>query len=417
MSDNAPSSEEFIELFDEEEAPVIETEIEIVEAEIDEDGEVLKEIQTLAELPQDAHEFLARWISLSETQRKALGIVMDEIGLVSDLVETNITDISSRFQELALNTQKQSASIGDMIEGAQNIEYDGNVFDMTGVIKTVDQHLTTMISKIIDTSKHGVSVVYALDDVTADVQKVERLIGDIEGINKQTNLLALNARIEAARAGDAGKGFAVVAHEVQDLAKTVNSLAETMREEISNVANGVRHGHSQIKEIANIDLSENILVKDTISELMDCVVRQNAQFTDALKSSESISQEISRDIFSVITKLQFQDRAKQRLENLTGTLSVMEKSLEAYEENTTRTFQGNLPPSIEQENWFRSVIQDLTLGEMRDRFLNAVFGDEAPHSASEADKNSESKEENTQNTNSLPNVPTDEFDDDDIELF
>ncbi len=418
MSDTAPSSDDFIELFDEEDAPVIESDIETVEAELADENEVLTEIPTIANLPQDAHEFLARWISLSETQRKALGIVMDEIGLVSDLVETNITDISARFQELALNTQKQSGSIGEMIAGAQNIEYNGSVFDMAGVIQTVDQHLTTMISKIVDTSKHGVEVVYALDDVTTDVGKVERLIGDIEGINKQTNLLALNARIEAARAGEAGKGFAVVAHEVQDLAKTVNSLAETMREEISNVADGVRHGHSQIKQIANIDLSENILVKDTISELMDCVVRQNAQFTDALKSSENISKEISRDIFSVITKLQFQDRAKQRLENLTGTLSVMEKSLEAYEENTTQTFLGNLPPSVEQETWFRSVIQDLTLGEMRDRFLSAVFGEEAPQEASE--NNSDSSNENKENVlkdKDLLDAPSEEFDDDDIELF
>ncbi|MBO6824588.1 MAG: hypothetical protein JJ879_00190 [Sneathiella sp.] len=418
MSDTAPSSDDFIELFDEEDAPVIESDIETVEAEFADENEVLTEIPTIEDLPQDAHEFLARWISLSETQRKALGIVMDEIGLVSDLVETNITDISARFQELALNTQKQSGSIGEMIAGAQNIEYNGNVFDMAGVIQTVDQHLTTMISKIVDTSKHGVEVVYALDDVTTDVGKVERLIGDIEGINKQTNLLALNARIEAARAGEAGKGFAVVAHEVQDLAKTVNSLAETMREEISNVADGVRHGHSQIKQIANIDLSENILVKDTISELMDCVVRQNAQFTDALKSSENISKEISRDIFSVITKLQFQDRAKQRLENLTGTLSVMEKSLEAYEENTTRTFLGNLPPSVEQETWFRSVIQDLTLGEMRDRFLSAVFGEEAPQEASEnhSDSSNENKE-NILKDKDLLDAPSEEFDDDDIELF
>lgn len=356
------------------------------------------------DVPADAEEFLRKWLSLSETQRKAVNIVVTEIGLVSDLVESNISDISTTFRELAIHTQEQSERVHELAEASKNVQFNGERIELGSIINTVDKHIMSMISKLVETSKHGVEVVYALDDVTKDVEKVENLITGIEGINKQTNLLALNARIEAARAGEAGKGFAVVAHEVQDLAKSVNSLALTMREEISNVADGVRHGHTQIKSVANIDLSENIMVKDTIRDLMDCIVEQNNTYTEALNSSVEASKDISKDISAVITRLQFQDRAKQRMENLSGTLHVMEKSLEAFEQDNKNAFPGLEPDAERQEEWFRSIVEDLTLGEMKDRFLAAIFGD---------DNNKQSLNVKATSSNKLD----DDDDDDDIELF
>lgn len=351
----------------------------------------------------NAEEFLEKWLSLSETQRKAIDIVINEIGLVSDLVESNISDVSKTFQDLALHTKDQSDRVHSLAEAAKNVEFQGSQIELGQIIETVDNHIMSMIGKLIETSKHGIEVVYALDDVTKDVDKVEGLITNIEGINKQTSLLALNARIEAARAGDAGKGFAVVAHEVQELAKSVNELATTMREEISKVAAGVRLGHTQIKSVANVDLSENIMVKDSVRELMDCIVEQNNSYTEALHSSVAASNDISKDIGSVIMRLQFQDRAKQRMENITGTLQVMERSINAYEEHTQNSFVGLMPDAEQQEEWFKTMIEDLTLGEMKDRFLQAIFGQEL-------------SEEHLPPT-SPSSIEGDDDDDDNIELF
>ena len=368
-------------------------------------AEILEEVSLNADDPDLPFQFLNRWLSLSETQRKAMTIIMSEIDLVSELVETNISDISTKFQELAKNSQIQTEQVSILADSAQNIEYQGKSIDLSEVINTIDEHLTSMIGKIIETSKHGVEVVYALDDVKNDVVKVENLIDEIESINKQTNMLALNARIEAARAGEAGLGFAVVAHEVQELARSINAMAGTMREEISGVAKGVRLGHSRIKEVANIDLSKNILVKETIRELMDCIMQQNETSTQALRSSEEISKDITKDIYGVITRLQFQDRAKQRMENINTTLQVMGESVQTFATETQQTFDINLEGRTPEDDWFKSVIKDLTLGEMRGRFLKAVFD--------------EGDEFTEQTENTVPDLVEDNSidDDDDIELF
>lgn len=374
-------------------------------SEFESTAEILEEVSLNPDDPDLPFQFLNRWLSLSETQRKAMTIIMSEIDLVSELVETNISDISTKFQELAKNSQIQTEQVSILADSAQNIEYQGKSIDLSEVINTIDEHLTSMIGKIIETSKHGVEVVYALDDVKNDVVKVESLIDEIESINKQTNMLALNARIEAARAGEAGLGFAVVAHEVQELARSINTMAGTMREEISGVAKGVRLGHSRIKEVANIDLSKNILVKETIRELMDCIMQQNETSTQALRSSEAISKDITKDIYGVITRLQFQDRAKQRMENINTTLQVMGESVQSFATETQQTFEISLEGRSPEDDWFKSVIKDLTLGEMRGRFLKAVFD--------------EGDEFTEQTENTVPDLVEGNSidDDDDIELF
>lgn len=348
----------------------------------------------------EASVLLSTWKSMSESQRKTLHYMMKEFDLLTELFEGNIGEVSATFRDLATHSQDQSVKVAELADAANHVEYRGKQINLSEIINTIDSHLTGMINKIVETSKHGVEVVYALDDVTEDVVKVEQLIGGIEAINRQTNLLALNARIEAARAGEAGKGFAVVAHEVQDLAKSVNELALTMREEISNVAKGVRTGHTQIRSVANIDLSENIMVKDTINDLMECIIKQNDSFTTALRSSEEVSKDISKDIASVITRLQFQDRAAQRLENLTIQLEVIDTALRKIEKQTENCPDPVSPESSEPA-WVDQAIQQTKLAEMRDRFIVALRDEEA------LVKFKGSSEEE----------PSSDEDDDDIELF
>jgi methyl-accepting chemotaxis protein len=62
-------------------------------------------------------------------------------------------------------------------------------------------------------------VVTTMGEISGSANKINDIIGLIEGIAFQTNILALNAAVEAARAGEQGRGFAVVATEVRSLAK------------------------------------------------------------------------------------------------------------------------------------------------------------------------------------------------------
>jgi len=96
----------------------------------------------------------------------------------------------------------------------------------------------------------------AMDDISANAQKITQIAKSIEDIAFQTNILALNASVEAARAGSAGKGFAVVAEEVRQLASKSSEAAQSAADTVSNtrtiIQNGVELTTAAVGSLRNI---------------------------------------------------------------------------------------------------------------------------------------------------------------------
>ena len=92
-------------------------------------------------------------------------------------------------------TKAQAEYIGEIGVKAKNLEKDA-IQAKERMQETIVRIGRTLEDKI---------------EESKEVEKVQKLTGQILSVADQTNLLALNASIEAARAGESGKGFAVVA--------------------------------------------------------------------------------------------------------------------------------------------------------------------------------------------------------------
>ncbi len=324
----------------------------------------------------DVVEFLDRWIGLSEIQRRTLSALCGEITIASDLVEESTEDLSGRFTNLAGNAQRQTESIFEIIQLAQQVEVDGESIRLTEFPQILESTLMDVVNKILFMSKQAVSMVYALDDVINHVIEVEACIDQIETINYQTNLLAMNAKIEAARAGDAGKGFGVVSEEVRELSRTIDRLSTDMREQVLAVTQGVRSGHAELKKVAAIDMSDQIVAKERLEKMMKGLVEQNNLFTSTLSDSAQVAEAITKDVSGLVTGTQFQDRTKQRLENVIGTISVLSDATDDLKAETRETVSDVNQDAVVDEEWLLSVVNRCTLGEMRERFVRRMLFDE-----------------------------------------
>jgi methyl-accepting chemotaxis protein len=319
-------------------------------------------------------ELLARWLGFSDMQHQCLDALANEVRRTSDLVETSTLEISSRFRDLAASAQEQTQRVEDIISVANSVTIDGDAIPLDHVVATMQEILVEMVNNIVNLSKQAMTMVYVLDDVVRDVGEVEKSIADIDEINRQTNFLALNATIEASRAGEAGRTFAVVANEVRHLSKATGDLAGRMRDKVGAVVVGVRRGHEILRDIANTDLSPQMLAKDRIDMTMMSLVSQSHHFQSVLQDAARVSTEISSHINQVITRMQFQDLAKQRLDHVIDGMTVISAGLDELGGRTRAALPAGAEAAFPQE-WLDRLLSGMTLSELRQRFVRRMLLD------------------------------------------
>src|SRR5262245_10460252 len=323
----------------------------------------------------EARDFLHRWLGLTAMQRRALEMLTGEITIISGDVQTNVEALSQRFQNIANSTRGHTAEMRDLLAAGQSATMvDGEALSLSEMAASLDGILSELVQKIVGLTSRGVTMVYALDDVFSELRTVDESITQIERINKQTNLLALNAKIEAARAGDAGRGFAVVADEVRELAKSVNTLSENIRRQIASISEGVRKTYAVSEEISTIDTSdENLRADARVKAMMKGLIDQHERFANALLQTAGRSDALADEIQGSVVALQFQDRTKQRLENVNGALTVLSGVIGELRDHSVEAVGGGPSDNMVDQTWLHKVIDRFTLGEMRQRFVEKVL--------------------------------------------
>jgi methyl-accepting chemotaxis protein len=318
---------------------------------------------------------LQKWLDLSELERRAFGVISSELAGTSTLIETSTSSIAAGFTQLATLAEAQRNDIATVIEAARSVKLGEESFTLEQITGFVRRTLDDVVVAILTLSKHAMAMVYALDDVIAGVQKSESAVARIEAITKQTRYLALNALIEATRAGEHGKGFAVVAGEVRGLSQDTDSIARTIRREIGEVAAGIRHSHSLLKDIATLDMTSHFEAQERLTGIMGALTNQNADFAASLQANADRSRQLTGLVGGLVTDLQFQDRAAQCFVQITHALAAMSESLHELQQDTDAT--GLVDEAQLDQATLDRILSRQNLAEVRSRFAQLGGGPEA----------------------------------------
>ena len=323
-----------------------------------------------------AVELVRNWLNLSELERRTFAALTRELTLSSDLVESSTMDLSERFQALAVLAQAQMGRVEQVISIANTIVVAGEAQRVDLAMRSVEEILRKIIETILSVSKHAMRMVYALENVKRDVDAAETCVVEIEKINTQTRYLALNAAIEAARSGSAGAAFQVIAGEIKELSTATEEISRQVRTRIASVTQGVRNGHAVLQEIATLDMSEHIMAKDRLNALISALITQNEAFSRLLGNTAESSAEMSDTIGQLVTGMQFQDRTKQHLAQVTDALGVLSEASLSMQQATWAQFPGAFQAGAVDQDWLERLLDRQLLGTVKKRLLTRLLGQE-----------------------------------------
>ncbi len=207
--------------------------------------------------------------------------------------ETVSNYLADRMQEAAATLQE----INTDMQGINDMqsENSGQLIGVSGIAKeaiTLNQQARTSM----DDSIH------AMESITSTSERIEAIIGLIDGIAFQTNLLALNAAVEAARAGEHGRGFAVVAGEVRNLAGKSAEAAKDIKALIQESGAKVHEGADKVKATHALfgKVEESVAKMGvTLDEVVLSIQHQQSKVSDMTQAVNALDHNIQNNAASV----------------------------------------------------------------------------------------------------------------------
>ena len=253
------------------------------------------ELGTVPE-PSTRDEFADLMDDLRQADRSLVNIIgnvkhaAESIATASSEIAQGNADLSQRTEQQAGSLEQTASAMGSLTQTVQHSADNARQASQ----------LAATASEVAARGGQAVGeVVSTMAGIQQASQKINDIIGVIDGIAFQTNILALNAAVEAARAGEQGRGFAVVAGEVRSLAGRSAEAAKEIKALISDSVSQVDRGSHLVGD-AGQTMGEIVAqvrrVTDLIGEISAATVEQStgiARVNDSITGIDQMTQQNS----------------------------------------------------------------------------------------------------------------------------
>jgi methyl-accepting chemotaxis protein len=225
------------------------------------------------------------------------------LSAVTEQTNLEVSTQKEETEQVATAMNQMTATVHDVARNAEEAALAAQTADTK--VDSGQAVVRQSMQRIEQLATSADSASHSIENLSAEIHNIGKVLDVIKSVAEQTNLLALNAAIEAARAGEQGRGFAVVADEVRALAKRTQQSTEEIERLVARLQSGAQASVAQIQssgELVKLAVSDALQTESALGSIaaaVSLIQQMNQQIAAAAEEQSSVAEEINRSVTSI----------------------------------------------------------------------------------------------------------------------
>jgi len=227
--------------------------------------------------------------------------------------EDQFLQLGERLQDFAIRSGKISSTANELVEVVSGDESR----HLTAQLQQLFNDMETYLAQV---RARGETSCQILQQVLSQLDTVVQPLEGFQKMDKVLRMLSISTKIESARIGELGAGFTTLALDVEKLSHAVNEKSAGIMSHRQSLELLIRDNLEKVRTTGFGQHADAARILADVSAGINTLLSLNETCSKAGLLARQTAAEVSDEIASVVSSMQFHDITRQQIEHVVEAL-------------------------------------------------------------------------------------------------
>jgi len=236
--------------------------------------------------------------------------------------EDQFLQLGERLQDFAIRSGKISSTANELVEVVSGDESR----HLTAQLQQLFNDMETYLAQV---RARGETSCQILQQVLSQLDTVVQPLEGFQKMDKVLRMLSISTKIESARIGELGAGFTTLALDVEKLSHAVNEKSAGIMSHRQSLELLIRDNLEKVRTTGFGQHADAARILADVSAGINTLLSLNETCSKAGLLARQTAAEVSDEIASVVSSMQFHDITRQQIEHVVEALEKLRQQIHA----------------------------------------------------------------------------------------
>lgn len=243
---------------------------------------------------------------------------MEILRRLAGSTEHQFLELGEKLQDFSLRSSLISTTARNLVElvaGSESTE-------LTNRLRRLFSDMDDYLGRV---STQGVQSCNTLEQIMVQLDNVVQPLEGFQKMDKALRMLSISTKIESARLGELGAGFTTLAMDVEKLSQAVSEKSAGIMIQRQSLTQLINNNLEMVRATEAHQYADAHAILATTGNNLGTLEQVNSACSETGNQVGLISEEISADIGTVVSSMQFHDITRQQIEHVIEALEKLQQ--------------------------------------------------------------------------------------------